>query len=451
MDDQQMNVQKEKSGAKGVVSFILGILSILCSCVVVFSLPLSITGLVLGVKSKVKNGFSKAGTILSGIGLGLSIIILVIILILLGMGKISYFDNKKQTFTGDGFTLQYDNKWSRATLKGGKDALEYRKQGSYISPIGKSLLSEADPMYDLSTTEGQMKLYDDFYTYWSNNDDRLNVYGGSNGFDILKDDIYYATYDYGVSEDKIVGKFIVLVSAEKNVVLSFTTNHKNDVEKNDERAIELLKSIEIESCQDQKNMNSEESTEDMTEDITEDITEDTTVIEDEENENTIRESLNALLPWNQYAELREGNRGSSKDINGGWRILSDSEVYWEFKDGEFWWYKSINDLNDNYWYGTTDILSGEEGLKVAGLDVNKVKDICDHSDGKVTPEDIYTIVCKPSKIISGGEDKSATNMDSDTAWTLIWIIVDHGEDGIEGQVLNLSNYEQTYYVKVLDK
>ena len=32
----------------------------------------------------------------------------------------------------------------------------------------------------------------------------------------------------------------------------------------------------------------------------------------------------------------------------------------------------------------------------------------------------------------------------------VWIIVDHGKEGIEGQVLNVSNSSTSYYVKIKD-
>ena len=151
-----------------------------------------------------------------------------------------------------------------------------------------------------------------------------------------------------------------------------------------------------------------------------------------------------------YADLRKENISHNKTINGGWRILNDSEVYWVFKNNEFWWYKSVNDLNDNYWYGTTEIITGKDGLKKAGLSEDKIDTIIKQSNGNVTEDDVYTIVCTPKQMISAGQDQSSINIPADVAWTYIWVVVDHGMEGIEAQVLNMQEYENSYYVKIND-
>ena len=156
-----------------------------------------------------------------------------------------------------------------------------------------------------------------------------------------------------------------------------------------------------------------------------------------------------MSAWNQYSHLRQGTLGTKKDINGGWKTLSDSEAYWVFKNGEFWWYKSINDLNDNYWYGKTRILTGKSGLKEVGLDESRVDYIVANADGKVSSDNIYTIIFTPSKVISGGVDKSATNMTGED-WHMVWIIVDHGSEGLEAQVMNVKTAETAYLVKIND-
>ena len=169
-----------------------------------------------------------------------------------------------------------------------------------------------------------------------------------------------------------------------------------------------------------------------------------------ENKTDINTILDSMSNWNRYESLRSGNIGKVLNINGGWRILDDSEEYWEFKNGEFWWYKSVDDLNDNYWYGTTNILTGKEGFKVAGLEESKVDNIISRSGGVITQNDIYTIVLTPTKIISGGIDKSSTNIPDGTKWTYVWILVNHDKEGIEAQVFNSSNSDTSYYVKLND-
>jgi hypothetical protein len=160
--------------------------------------------------------------------------------------------------------------------------------------------------------------------------------------------------------------------------------------------------------------------------------------------------MDSMSNWNRYSSLRTGNLGKKANITGGWRILGDSESYWELKNNSFYWYKSVNDLNDNYWYGTTKVLSGKNGFKAVGLEQSKIDDIISRSKGNITANDIYTIVCTPTKIISDGVDKSATNIPANSKWNYVWIIVDHGKEGIEAQVLNVNTGDTTYYVKIKD-
>ena len=62
----------------------------------------------------------------------------------------------------------------------------------------------------------------------------------------MKDDIYYATIDYGVSKDKINGQYYILISEEKDIVLTFMSNSTPkhfDSFKN--KVLKLLKGIEV--------------------------------------------------------------------------------------------------------------------------------------------------------------------------------------------------------------
>ena len=47
-------------------------------------------------------------------------------------------------------------------------------------------------------------------------------------------------------------------------------------------------------------------------------------------------------------------------------------------------------------------------------------------------------------------DKSDTNIPKDFKLNYVWIIVDHGEDGIEAQVMDIDSYDTSYYVKISD-
>lgn len=148
--------------------------------------------------------------------------------------------------------------------------------------------------------------------------------------------------------------------------------------------------------------------------------------------------------------LGNDSLGKISYITGGWKYSGDSETYWVFRSGEFWWYKSFNDLNDNYWYGTTTIYQGKEGLKAVGIDEDKADEVIALGNGKITLADIYTIICTPKKIISGGKDLSSTNIPENTKWNQIWILIDHGSEGIEAQVLDVDNNSKNYFIKIKD-
>lgn len=418
------NTEKE-SNKLGIASLILGIISLLTSLGSFrISILTGIVGLILGIKSKVKKGVNKAGIVLSSIGLVLTVLFIIVATLLLSDSAYYY---------GDGYSLKYDKNWSIVTLSNGQEALKYKNESSFLIPVGKSPLSGSISNFD--TTSGQKELYQIFYDLWNNdvNNSTINIYSGSNGFSKLTDDIYYATYTYGVSATQIKGKYILLVSPEKNAILSFMTNASENVEENDKRAIESLKNINIIKIYEQTSTKQDDNS-------------DGNVIYDDE----LYDFLNSLRNWNAYSELRTGNLGKIKSINGGWRILSDSEVYWKFEDGQFWWYKSLNDLDDNYWYGTTQILIGKAGMAVADIDENKFDAMISNSSGKITENDVYTIVCTPTKFILNGVDKSNTDILEGITWTYICVLVDHGTEGIEAQVLDPINADIKYYVKIAD-
>ncbi len=331
--------------------------------------------------------------------------------------------------------MEYDSNWLATTLPNEREVLQYKDEQSFLGFAGRSALS--DSITDFDTASGKKELYTIFYDYWNNpdnNDGNFKIYNGSNGFNKLTDSIYYATYDYGVSSTNIKGKYIVLVSPTKNVTLSFVTNADNGVAKNDARAVELLKNIEIY----QQPLAEEENNQTNTSN--------NNIIYDDFMAN----SLAAMSDWNRYSDVRNGNLGDIKTLDGGWRTLSDLETYWQFKGDQFWWYKSINNLNDNYWYGTTQIFTGKTGFSVAGIDESKLAQVISNSSLNITEDDVYTIVFSPTKIISGGIDKSSTNIPTGGTWTHIWILIDHGVEGIEAQVLNMETYEVEYYVKISD-
>lgn len=135
------------------------------------------------------------------------------------------------------------------------------------------------------------------------------------------------------------------------------------------------------------------------------------------------------------------------EIAGGWNSIEEDGTYWKFEDGQYWWYKSYDDLDDNYWHGNVELYTGKEGLELAGYDESKVEEIVDRSEGKIDEEDIYTLVCTPTKVITGGIDKSDTNIPEGQTLTYVWILVEYS-DGIEAQVLDLLQSDVSYYLKI---
>ncbi len=406
---------------KDKISLIIGIVSVALSFLLnLFIIPLSVVGLVFGIKSKIKSRNRKIGIILN-----ISSIIIAFAIFFVGVLVLNLF-SKVKTYYGSGYELEYNRNWTIAELSGGQEALEYKYQSSYFVPIGKSTLTEYTNNLNCDFDENSCKesLYNIFYDNWNidMSSKNLYLYKDSNLFNHLKDDIYYAKYDYGTSESNLTGNNYLIISKSKDVILSFMSNAKSkNLKLLDAEILKLLKSIKID---DQSNLN---------------------VIEDDE----MYGLLDSMSNWNKYSDLRSGTLGKKVTINGGWRILENSEEYWEFKDGKFWWYKSVNNLNDNYYYGTTKIATGLKGLKSVGLDEENLKNVLSSSNGKVSQNDIYAIICTPTKLISDGQDKSST-ISEETKLKEVWIIINHNDEGIEGQTLNLNTYGTSYYVKIKD-
>lgn len=406
---------------KDKISLIIGIVSVVLSFLLnLFVIPLSIVGLIFGIKSKIK---SKNRII--GIILNISSIIIAFVIFLIGVFILNS-SGKKQKYYGSGYELEYNRDWTITELSGGQEALEYKYQNSYFIPIGKSTLTEYTNNLNCDFDESGCResLYNIFYDNWNTDmlSKNLHLYKDSNLFNHLKDDIYYAKYDYGTSESNLTGNNYLIISKSKDVILSFMSNAKSKKLKLlDDEIIKLLKNIKID---DKSNSN---------------------IIEDDETYGL----LDSMNNWNRYSNLRSGTLGKKLTINGGWRKLDDSEEYWKFKDGKFWWYKSVNNLNDNYYYGTTKIATGLEGLKSVGLTEENLKNVLSSANGKVSQNDIYAIICTPTKLISDGQDKSST-ISEEAKLKEVWIVINHNDEGIEGQTLNLNTYGTSYYVKIED-
>ena len=275
-------------------------------------------------------------------------------------------------------------------------------------PIGSSDLSKTATT-SFSTATGKFKLYNDFREYWGRTD---NISNGTGTFFTLTDDIYYASMDY--TRNDTHGKMYIIVSEKNNAVLSFSTAITIDKTDADKITLELLKNINISKLYDDE----------------------------------LSGILDTMSNWNTYQSARSGDLGTKKTIEGGWRILANSEEYWTFKDGEFYYYKSVNDLNDNYYQGTYKVYTGKTGASKVGIEESRIESIVTKNKG-IKESDIYTLILTPKKIISGGVDKSETNLGKED-WNFVWILVDHGKEGIEGQQMNVKTGDTGYFVKIKD-
>jgi hypothetical protein len=320
--------------------------------------------------------------------------------------------DEEKTFYGESYEIKYKSPWTEKTgkLTNGEEEkyLSYDNDKIALLPLGSSDLSKTSTA-DFSTSTGKFKLYNEFREYWGKTD---NISNGTGTFYTLVDNVYYASMDY--TRGKVSGKLYLIASEENNILLSFSTEVSIDKNTADEEVLKLFKNI---------NLN--------------------TIYDDE-----MAGYLDTMSNWNTYKSARSGDLGKKKTIEGGWRILANSEEYWTFKNGEFYYYKSVNDLNDNYYQGTYKVYTGKTGAAKVGIEESKIDAIVSRNKG-IKETDIYTLILTPKKIISGGEDKSSTNLGSED-WHIVWILVDHGKEGIEGQQLNVKTADTSYYVKIKD-
>lgn len=430
-----------KKSYLALISLIIGICCIpLAFLIKLWVVPIAIAGIITGALHKGKDGKKVTGIALSSASIPLAIIIAIVAGIFGFIGGIfdiakDYIDEEieietpssKSVFQADGYTLEYDYNWSVVALErtngGNADALEYRYKGEYLAPMGISSLSESETSleFDASTRDGRSTLFDYFSSYWiSEGEENGKVVKEYQKFKLLTGDIYYAVFTYGKDEDTVNGHYLLLVSKESNAIISMATNCKSeDAEDFLDEALKVVETIDIEK---QKNV----------------------VVDNE-----MYEYLVKMSAWNMYASARDGETlGKKINLNGTWKQLSDDSMAWKFKDGEFWYYESYEVTNDNYWYGTYEIYTGQDGVdKVGGASTAKA--IADSSKGTVTEDSIYGVILKPTKIIMDGEDKSE-EMISGNSWKYAWILVNHGSDGIEAQITNMNQASVYYYFKTQD-
>ncbi|MBP3825823.1 MAG: hypothetical protein ILA11_08820 [Butyrivibrio sp.] len=126
-------------------------------------------------------------------------------------------------------------------------------------------------------------------------------------------------------------------------------------------------------------------------------------------------------------------------IYGGW----ESESYYEFReDGTYGWYKSSEDMSDNYYSGSISVLKGYEACEHLGITMDKVLTVVANSEGTVGLDDIYCITCSPTYLVSNGIDKSDTL--GRNSYDLLFVVT--GEKS--AQATNMGNYDTYFFTKI---
>ena len=137
------------------------------------------------------------------------------------------------------------------------------------------------------------------------------------------------------------------------------------------------------------------------------------------------------------------NNDDNALIQGTWEIDTGSGAGYKFVEDKFMWLKSIENVNDNYWYGDVEYYNGAEAMEIAGLTEEELKS----SLPGLKPENIFVTKLDPEKIITDGEDKTATNMNDQTLWTRLWLI-EENEDNVVAVVFDLETFSMESYTKV---
>ena len=293
-------------------------------------------------------------------------------------------------FTGEGYSFKYPSTWTEGKNDEHK-ALKNKDNNATLMALGTSAL-DYDINCDFGDESCQSTVYNNFYEVWIKelSSESMSLFKNDYVFEDVANEIYIAYYNYGKSNKNLKGRYYVIVSKDMNAVATFVLNVDDDLDKTDK---------------------------------------------------AVREMFNTIT----FDKIPPTDKITNETLKGDWlNVYGD---YWKFTDNEFYWYKSKDVLDDNYWYGTYTYEVGEAGLGMFALDTEKLNKIVTQSEGTVKPENVYSITFTPKKIISGGEDKSSSNIPEGTVWKVVWILVDHGEDGWEAQTLNISTEAINYYYR----
>lgn len=264
--EQPKSTDVKNDSPLGLISMIIGLLCIpLAVFIKLWVIPIAIAGIIIGACHKGKDGKKTAGIALSAASIPIAVIVAIIAGIFGLVGGLfnlasdtikeeikiqNQVETKSLVYTGDGYTLNYDSKW-RATTESEtyEDALEYKNQRDYLVPIDVTTFSDIDEFKDLdiSTKEGRNKIYSDFSEYWiEDQEDEDTIVKEGSQFKLLKDDIYYATFEYENVENDMTGHYILMISKKSNVFITMATIcSTEDLDDFMDEVIKLLKTIEI--------------------------------------------------------------------------------------------------------------------------------------------------------------------------------------------------------------
>lgn len=156
--------------------------------------------------------------------------------------------------------------------------------------------------------------------------------------------------------------------------------------------------------------------------------------------------MNIMNDWNKYSNLRKGDLGKKVEITGEYRILSEKEDYVVIKNGEYYKYSSVNNKEDNYEYGSVTISNGIDGLEKVGIDSEEIDQIFNMNIGNISVDNVYITTYTPEEKVVNGIDV----VDTVDERTEVWVLVDHGREGIQAINIDIENQEFSSYVKVKD-
>lgn len=131
------------------------------------------------------------------------------------------------------------------------------------------------------------------------------------------------------------------------------------------------------------------------------------------------------------------------EIRGGWDNTATNGSYFYFEDDDtYYWYKSSEDLKDNYYKGKMTIYQGQDALDDLGITEDRIEVLLINSKGKVSEENVYSIHLHPTYLKSNGVDKTDT-LTEKFDMKLLFVYVDESY----AQSFNYTTGDSYYFVK----